>query len=741
MKKLIAYMTLSIAVVSTFAAAQDAANSAAEPEANPEIASKQEFIKQQFVKLINKMDQAATKLEKSQPDVAKILRQAADQAKQANVSGDMEKVIDALQKGLAADATQTEEGVLEELKKVLAILSENVLKPSDIDTAQKMSDLLNKMIPEQKELAKQSEMTRDADKIRQQMADLSKRLEDVISEQKDLKKQAEALKEGDPGLQKLADMRQQVQDLLDKQQKLREAVDAVTEMDKLALQGEQQKNLADKADKVAKDLDNAAKDPQVSDAMKKAGADSKSMSDASQSTSKASKSMSQAGDSLSKTDADTAAQKQDQAVFDLKKALEAMDNAMAKATDKTPAGDLAKKQKDLQQRTDQIEKDAKALADKTNTPTKTDNLSKASDSMGKAGDKLAGQKPQEAVKHQDDAIKSLEDKKINKLAELQRRIADKLKETTDKQAQKQGDLAERMKKLAEDMAKPTDKSPEGMPGKQSMSKAQQSGKSAQGKLSQGKSGEANSDQQDAQKKMEEAKKDLDEAIAKAQQDEQEKTMTKIAEILQDMLTRQQVLTAKTGEVASKQGADGKFQRPEELELQNVSHDEGVLADDSKKVTKLLTDDKSTVIFPEIMKDIEGDLRDLQTMLDAKQVDELTQAMQGNVERNLQELLDALKKEMSKKKQKPKQGGGGGGGGGGGKKDPLVPPTAELKMLKMKEIGIENLTVIADRQKQSGKALPAQVEAQHKKLAQQQKDLQTKIMDFKKMLDSQKGAMQ
>ena len=741
MKKLIAYMTLSIAVVSTFAVAQDATNSAAEPEINPEMASKQEFIKQQFTKLISKMNQVAAKLEKSQPDVAKILRQAADQATQANVSGDMEKVIKSLQQGLAADAATTESGVLDELRKVLAILSENVLKPSDIDTAQKMSDLLNKMIPEQKDLAKQSEMTRDAQKIQQQMNDLSQRLKDVVSEQKDLMKKAQDLKDGDPGLQKLAQMRQDVQDLLDKQQKLREAVDAATEMDKLALQGEQQKNLADKAAEVAKKLDDAKSDPQISDAMKKAGADSKSMADASQSTSKASKSMSQAGDSLSKTDADSAAKKQDQAVFDLKKALEAMDSAMAKASGNTPAGDLAKKQKDLQQRTDQIEKDAKALAEKTNIPTKTDNLSKASDEMGKAGDKLAGQKPQDAVDHQKEALKNLEDKKLNKLAELERRIAEKLKETSDKQAKKQGDLADRMKKLADDMAKPTDKSPDGMPGKQSMSKAGQSGKSAQGKLSQSKSDDANKDQQEAQKKMEEAKQQLDEAIAKAQQDEQEKTMTKIAEILQDMLTRQQVLTAKTGEVASKQGADGKFQRPEELELQNVSHDEGVLADDSKKVTKLLTDDKSTVIFPEIMKDIEGDLRDLQTMLDAKQVDELTQAMQGNVERNLTQLLDALKKEMSKKKQKPKQGGGGGGGGGGGKKDPLVPPTAELKMLKFKEIGIENLTVIADKQKQSGKALPTQVEAQHKKLAQQQKDLQTRILDFKKMLDSQKGPMQ
>lgn len=739
MKKLIAYMTLSIAVVSTFALAQDAGNSAQEPAVNPEIASRQEFIKLQLGKLITKMDQVAAKMEKTQPDVAKILRQAADQAKAANVSGDMEKVIESLQKGLNADAAGTEAGVLEELKKVLAILSENVLKPSDIETAQKMSDLLNKMIPEQKELAKQSEMTRDAAKIQQQMDDLAQRLKDVTAEQKELIKQAQDLKEGDPGLQKLAQARQDVQDLLDKQQKLREAVDAVTEMDKLALQGEQQKNLADKATQVAKKLDDAAKDPQVSDAMKKAGADSKSMSDASQSTSKASKSMSQAGESLTKTDADSAAKKQDQAVFDLKKALEAMDNAMAKASGNTPAGKLAQKQKDLQQRTDQIEKDAKALAEKTSTPTKTDNLSKASDEMGEAGDKLAGQKPQDALEHQKKALENLEDKKINKLGELQRRIADKLKETADKQAKKQGDLADRMKKLADDMAKPTEKSPDGMPGKQSMSKASQSGKSAQGKLSQSKSDDANKDQQDAQKKMEEAKQQLDEAIAKAQDDQQEKTIAKIAEILQDMLTRQQVLTAKTVEVASKQGSDGKFQRPEELELQNVSHDEGTLADDSKKVTKLLTDDRSTVIFPEIMKDIEGDLRDLQTMLDAKQVDELTQAMQGNVERNLTQLLDALKKEMSKKKKKA--GGGGGGGGGGGKKEPLVPPTAELKMLKFKEIGIENLTVIADKQKQSNKALPAQVEAQHRKLAQQQKDLQTRILDFKKMLDSQKGPMQ
>ena len=445
----------------------------------------------------------------------------------------MEKVVDSLKKGLYADAGGAEGDVLSELQKMLEILREGALKPTEIEKAQRMSELLGKMIPDQKDLANKSEMSRDAAKIAQQMADLKQRLSDVISEQKDLMKKAQDLKDGDPALTKLAEMRQQVQELLDKQEEMRQKLDATQEMDKLALEGEAQKNLADKASQVAKSLDSASKDSQMQSAMSKSGADSKSLSDASQSTSKASQSMSQAGDQASKTDADKASQKQDQAAYDLKKALEALDNAIAKATGNTPAGQLAQKQKDLQNRTDQIEKDAKALADKTSTPTNTGNLSKASDSMGKAGDKLSGQKPRDAVKHQQDAIAALEDKKLNKLAE--RGAAHRRQAQGDRRPA--GQEAGRPQRPHEEAGRGHGPEEQQAARRHARQGLDEQGlavrQEPQGKLSKGQSGQANSDQKDAAKSMEDAKKQLDEAIAKTQQDEQEKTMTKIAEILQE----------------------------------------------------------------------------------------------------------------------------------------------------------------------------------------------------------------
>ncbi len=85
-------------------------------------------------------------------------------------------------------------------------------------------------------------------------------------------------------------------------------------------------------------------------------------------------------------------------------------------------------------------------------------------------------------------------------------------------------------------------------------------------------------------------------------------------------------------------------RAEEFALRNVSRDEGTLADDSHAILKTLQDDNTTVVFPQVMKEIESDLRNIVSMLDAKQTDSLPQAMQAEVERNLQELVASLQKE-------------------------------------------------------------------------------------------------
>jgi hypothetical protein len=63
----------------------------------------------------------------------------------------------------------------------------------------------------------------------------------------------------------------------------------------------------------------------------------------------------------------------------------------------------------------------------------------------------------------------------------------------------------------------------------------------------------------------------------------------------------------------------------------------------------------------------------------------TQQVQKEIEKTLEELIEAL--------QRAQQQGGGGGGGGGGQQQnpPLVPNSAELKLLKAAQLRVNRRT--------------------------------------------------
>ena len=746
MSRVIALLTMMtlIAVVATVAWTQQAdhpvatGESAGREAAAPDAAtaaSHQEFIKQQFDKLLSKMLDVSIHLEKSNPEVSKVLRRAANHAKEVALSGDMDKVIEAVKNDL--DATDKEYTVIAELKKVLDILEEkappapNALEP----ILAKVVQLKNDEIRE----AARSAIAKEAPAIRQELANLDQRLADITAEQEKNLADAAKLQAGDDALRKLAEMRARLQAMIEKQDALRIAVVSVVtnqEMAKLAVQGEQQKNLGEQASQVAKDIESAASDPKLREGLRNAGVDGKALASAAKSTAKASTGMNQAGQYLGKTDPDTAAKHQDQALFDLRKAMESLDGALAQASGHTPSGKLGQNERDLSARTRQLVKDINALADKTGTPTNTDKLGKAADEMGQASDKLIAQKPRDSVSNQQRALDYLKGKTPDPLGQLRRRIQDKLNEDPADAPKQQARIAGELDKLSKLMNQKSPDQPDGIPGKDKVADAGKDAGQATNHLSQGRPSDANEEQNKTIKNLGQAEIILLNLINGGNQAIRQEKLATLTEKLEDMLARQRVITSGTALVDSKRDANGSLHRPEELALQNLSHDEGVLADDSKKVTKLLEDDRTTMVFPEVMKEVESDLRDLQSMLNAQQTDPLTQAVQGSVERNLQELVDALKKEMGHpfgKTPPPPPSEPRPGDPRPPPKPKLVPPTAELKMLKQLQAEVNRRTGMIALQVQRNALTPSQIEEQHRKLAQNQRKIETLAREIKGML--------
>lgn len=115
-----------------------------------------------------------------------------------------------------------------------------------------------------------------------------------------------------------------------------------------------------------------------------------------------------------------------------------------------------------------------------------------------------------------------------------------------------------------------------------------------------------------------------------------------------------------------------------VEQENIQHAITTIADESEDVRKSLTFMEATRVAVEASKSVVQDLR-------AGPPIAATVEREREVLETLKGLCEALS-EASKKEKDPfedadQQAGGGGGGGGGEQEKPLIPPLAELKVLR------------------------------------------------------------
>jgi hypothetical protein len=109
---------------------------------------------------------------------------------------------------------------------------------------------------------------------------------------------------------------------------------------------------------------------------------------------------------------------------------------------------------------------------------------------------------------------------------------------------------------------------------------------------------------------------------------------------------------------------------------------------------MLEEDGTTIVFPTLMRQLADDMRSIAARLAELNAGPLTTGAQRDTLATLEELLASLKKL---REQRAQQAGGPMGGGGGGAMDaPLVPTSAELKMLKSSQLRINADTETAHK---------------------------------------------
>lgn len=331
-------------------------------------------------------------------------------------------------------------------------------------------------------------------------------------------------------------------------------------------------------------------------------------------------------------------------------------------------------------------------------------LKKAVENQRKAEDELQEGKGKAATKSEQAALEEMK----NALAELtqeRNRIASLPKEAFQKMADKQEKTTAKTDKLLEEMQKaPAGKGEEGSeggkkPGQKSVASAQKSMQGASGDLRKEDPAEAARRQRDAVKELEQALKEIEEKLAQLREETQLERLARLEARFREMLTRQQKVTVETIAMHKRRDQGGELKRADRLALGKLSAEELAIGEEAQKALVIILEDGTSVVFPEIVEQLRDDLRQTGKWLGETRTDELATGLQGEIETTLKELIEALEKARQPKPPNP-----GGQGGGGGGQPPLLPNSAELKLLRASQLRINRRTDTVGKSAGEGKTL-------------------------------------
>lgn len=141
-----------------------------------------------------------------------------------------------------------------------------------------------------------------------------------------------------------------------------------------------------------------------------------------------------------------------------------------------------------------------------------------------------------------------------------------------------------------------------------------------------------------------------------------------------------------------------------------------LAGKAQQALEIIIDDGTSVVFPDIVEQLRDDLISVGNLLaDNLRTDQYTVTLQKEVETTLEELIEALQQL-----QQQRQGSGGGGGGGG--QEPLLPNSAELKLLRSAQLRINRRTVALDQTRPMNGQLDDALKGETRKIAERQAEI-------------------
>ena len=223
------------------------------------------------------------------------------------------------------------------------------------------------------------------------------------------------------------------------------------------------------------------------------------------------------------------------------------------------------------------------------------------------------------------------------------------------------------------------------PGQAEIERAAAEMRQATGALHDRQPQQAEDEQRQALQELQQALDELDDALRQVRREEAEETLAALEARFRSMLSRERDVAGTIRDLRSVP-ADA-WGRVHQLHLSEASQMQQRLQQDCDDTRRILVDEGTTIIVPELLAQMSGDMGEIIGYLERADVSESAAAVAQDVISLLEEVLAAIEQ---KRQQNARAEGPPSGQPPEGQK-PLLPGSAELKLLRSAQLRMNNRT--------------------------------------------------
>lgn len=342
----------------------------------------------------------------------------------------------------------------------------------------------------------------------------------------------------------------------------------------------------------------------------------------------------------------------------------------------------------------------------------------AAEAMSRAAQSLEQNKTprpqdqQEAIERLEEARERLE-KALERLEEEA-----KLAEQAPRQeglSDRTQDLHNRMKEEGSPQGSQPGTPGQGTPGEAPLDQAQREMDDAQESLEQDAPDEAVPKQDRAIEELNQAQKELDEALTQLRKEERAEMLRDLEVRFREMLSKQRAINEST--VTLHEFGRSNFTRAEELQVADLAMKQRELSDSASACLHILDEDGTTVVFPRVVEQAAADMSTVADRLSELLLGALTQQVQRDIVDTLEQLLGSVQRMQQENEQQD-----GSGEAGDSQDQPLLPTSAELKLLRSSQHRVNERTAAIESAKADPAESPEELRKATDDLADRQKEL-------------------